>query len=176
MSHRRFFLRKEFIKGEQAILTDKEEIRHLWQVRRLKPGDQVTIFDGEGHEYEALIRQIKHGEVIFQIQSAIPVSSKESPLPIILGIGVLKGSKFDWLIQKITELGVAEIVPFYGQRSVPNWEDAKIITKKNRWEKIATAAAKQCQRPKIPQIHPPCSFQEALQKISGDILRIFVWE
>jgi|YelNatPaOPRAMG01_1025707.scaffolds.fasta_scaffold56650_1 16S rRNA (uracil1498-N3)-methyltransferase len=176
MSHRRFFLRKEFIKGEQAILTDKEEIRHLWQVRRLKPGDQVTIFDGEGHEYEALIRQIKHGEVIFQIQSATPVSSKESPLPIILGIGVLKGSKFDWLIQKITELGVAEIVPFYGQRSVPNWEDAKIITKKNRWEKIATAAAKQCQRPKIPQIHPPCSFQEALQKISGDILRIFVWE
>ena len=155
---------------------DKEEIRHLCQVLRLKPGDHVTLFDGEGHEYEALIRQIKHGEVVFQIQSVNPISTKESPLQIILGIGVLKGAKFDWLIQKITELGVAEIVPFYGQRSVPNWEDLKIISKKNRWEKIAAAAAKQCQRSKIPQIHPPCSFKEALQKVPGDFLKIFVWE
>jgi len=176
MSHRRFLIKKEFIQGDKAILTDKEEIKHLWRVMRLKRGDRVILFDGEDQEYAALIKQIKHGEVIFQIQSAIPVSSKEPPLQIILGIGVLKGTKFDWLIQKITELGVAEIVPFYGQRSVPNWGDAKIISKKNRWEKIATAAAKQCQRPKIPLIHPPCCFQEALQKISGDVLRIFVWE
>lgn len=176
MSHRRFFIKKEFIKGDQAILKDSKEIRHLWQVRRLKPGDQVILFDGEGHEYEALIEQIKRGQVFFQIQSASSVSIKESPFKIILGIGVLKGTKFDWLIEKITELGVAEIVPFYSQRSVPNWEDSKIISKKNRWEKIALAAAKQCQRTRIPLIHHPSSFKDALQKISGEVLKIFIWE
>lgn len=176
MSHRRFFIKKEFIKGDQAILRDNEQIHHLWQVMRLKPGDQVTLFDGQGQEYGALIRQIKRGEVIFQIQSAISGSAKESPLKIILGIGVLKGTKFDWLIQKLTELGVAEMVPFYSQRTVPNWQDIKLIYKKNRWEKIALAAAKQCQRSKIPLIHPPCSFKEALQKVTGEVLKIFIWE
>lgn len=176
MSHRRFLIKKEFIKGEQAILRDREEIRHLCHVMRLKPGAQVILFDGEGHEYAALIRQVKRGQVVFQIQSPTSVCSKESPLKIILGIGVLKGTKFDWLIQKITELGVDEIVPFYSQRSVPNWEDSKIISKKNRWEKIALAAAKQCQRTKIPLIHSPCSFKEALKKVSGEVLKIFIWE
>lgn len=176
MSHRRFLIKKEFIRGDQAILMDNKEIRHLWQVRRLKPGDQVILFDGEGHEYDAIIRQIKRDEVVFQIQPVTSTSSKESPLKIILGIGVLKGTKFDWLIQKITELGVTEIVPFYGQRSVPNWERTKIFSKKNRWEKIALAATKQCQRTKIPVIHPPCSFKEALQKISGEVVKIFIWE
>ncbi|MGQ9695012.1 MAG: 16S rRNA (uracil(1498)-N(3))-methyltransferase [Thermodesulfobacteriota bacterium] len=176
MGHRRFLVKKEFIRGDQAILRDNEEIRHLWQVRRLKPGDQVILFNGEGHEYEAIIRQIKPDEVVFQIQPIASISSKESPLKIILGIGVLKGTKFDWLIQKITELGVTEIVPFYGRRSVPNWEGAKIFSKKNRWEKIALAASKQCQRTKIPVIHPPCSFKEALQKISGEVGKIFFWE
>lgn len=176
MNHRRFFIKKECLKDDQAILTDKEEIRHLWQVRRLKPGDQVTLFDGEGYEYKALIKEIKHGKVIFQLQSAPSLSPKESPVKIILGIGVLKGTKFDWLIQKTTELGVAEIVPFYGQRSIPYWEEGKIIAKKNRWQRIALAAAKQCQRSKIPLIHPPCSFGEALQKVSGEFLKILIWE
>lgn len=176
MSHPRFLIKKEFIHGDQAILTDNEEIRHLWQVRRLQPGDQVILFDGEGHEYEAIIRQIKPDEVVFQIQPIISISAKESPLQIILGIGVLKGSKFDWLIQKLTELGVTEIVPFYGQRSVPNWEGTKVFSKKNRWEKIALAATKQCQRTKIPVIHPPCFFKEALQKVSGEFLKLFIWE
>ncbi len=176
MSHRRFHINKEFIQGNKAILKDKKEIEHLARVRRLKEGDQVILFDGEGQEYAASIFQIKRDEVIFHIQSTASLYSKESPLKIVLGIGVLKGNKLDWLVEKVTELGVAEIVPFYGQTSIPNWEEEKIISKKNRWDKIALAAAKQCQRTKIPLIHHPCSFKEALQKISGDVLKIFIWE
>ncbi len=176
MSNPRFLINKEFIQGNKAVLKDKKEIQHLARVRRLKEGDRVILFDGEGQEYAATILQIKQDEVIFHIQATATFHSKESPLNIVLGIGVLKGSKLDWLIEKVTELGVVEIIPFYSQRSIPNWEEEKIISKKNRWEKIALAAAKQSQRTKIPLIHHPCSFKEALQKISGDVLKIFIWE
>lgn len=177
MSLRRFYINKEFIKGNKAILEDKDEIRHLSRVLRLKEGDQIILFDGEGHEYPAKIMEIKKREVSLELQPNSSFSVGESPLQIILGIGLLKGSKFDWLIQKLTELGVAEIIPFYSQYSIPRWPPKDSISKKERWEKIALAAAKQCGRTKIPIIHPPCSFAEVLRwPLLKGALKIFIWE
>jgi 16S rRNA (uracil1498-N3)-methyltransferase len=102
----------------------------------------------------------------------------ESPLKIILGVGLLKSSKLDWLIQKTTELGVAEVVPFYSLHVVPRWEKAPPLagSRQSRWEKIASEAAKQCGRARVPKIHSPRSFEEVLVMKSEEATKILLWE
>jgi len=97
-------------------------------------------------------------------------------LKIILGVSLLKAAKFDWLIQKITELGVSEIIPFSSEHAVPQWEGEKKCSRHSRWEKIVAESAKQCGRAKLPRIHFPCSFEEALNKNFEKTVKIFLWE
>jgi len=176
MKLRRFQVKKEWIRGQEAVITDRAEIKHIHKVLRLKSGDRVILFDGEGEEHSAIINDLAPGKISFKVLSPPLVSSAESSLKIILGAAVLKSSKFDWLIQKVTELGVGEIVPFYSGRVIPQWEGGKISSRQARWKKIIAEAAKQCGRAKVPPIHPPCSFAEALQKPLAQTAKIFLWE
>jgi 16S rRNA (uracil1498-N3)-methyltransferase len=175
MKIRRFKISRENLCESEAILDDPAEFRHLTRVLRLKPGDPVLLFDGQGKEYQATINRVTAREVSFAL---IPNSISETPEPsirIILGIGLLKSAKLEWLIQKATELGVGEILPFHSLRVVPRLEETAVRNRQGRWEKIAAEAAKQCRRARIPQIHPPCSFTEALAAFPGSA-RIFLWE
>jgi 16S rRNA (uracil1498-N3)-methyltransferase len=95
---------------------------------------------------------------------------------IILGLGVLKSTKFDWVIQKATELGVSGIVPFYSLRVVPRWEERRSRSRQLRWEKVASEAARQCGRAKVPRVHSPRSFAEALDMGFEYSTKIFLWE
>jgi 16S rRNA (uracil1498-N3)-methyltransferase len=157
-------------------MDDRGEIRHLHQVLRLKIGDAVVLFDGEGKEYPAAISHIASDKISFKLSPGISISAAESPLKIILGLSLLKAAKFDWLIQKTTELGVSEIVPFASAHAVPQWEGEKNRSRHLRWEKIVSESAKQCGRAKIPRIHFPCSFEEALNKEFEKPVKIFLWE
>ena len=124
MKLRRFKIDKECIEGWTATIKDPGEIRHIGKVLRLKAGDEVILFDGEGKEYHALLTRLSPREISLTLLREPSSVAAESPLKIILGVGLLKSSKFDWLIQKTTELGVAEVVPFYSLHVVPRWEEA----------------------------------------------------
>jgi 16S rRNA (uracil1498-N3)-methyltransferase len=91
---------------------------------------------------------------------------------------LLKSSKFDWLIQKATELGVSEVVPFYSLRAVPRWEEAPPLagSRQSRWEKIASEAARQSGRARVPKIHSPRPFEETLAMKIEDATKILLWE
>ena len=178
MKLRRFKVDKECIRGLTAIIRDPGEVRHIGKVLRLKAGDEVILFDGEGKEYHAALTRLSPREISLALLREPSSVAAESPLRMILGLGLLKSSKFDWLIQKTTELGVAEVVPFYSLHVIPRWEGAPPLagSRLSRWEKIACEAAKQCGRAQVPRIHSPRSFEEMLAMNFGDAIKILLWE
>ena len=176
MKLRRFRIGKESISGKEAVIQDPGEIRHLRKVLRMRAGDEVLLFDGEGGEYRAVISNISAQEISFRLSMNPAPSAPEPPVGIILGIGLLKSSKFDWVLQKATELGVAQVMPFYSERVVPRLREESTRIRRGRWEKIAAEAAKQCGRATIPRIHPPVPFEEVLVMNSRTPLKILLWE
>jgi len=175
MKIRRFKISGENIRGSEAFLEDPAELRHLTRVLRLKPGDSVVLFDGAGKEYHATIKRLAGREASFALIPNHPPEIPEPSLRIILGIGLLKSAKLEWLIQKATELGVGEILPFHSLRVVPRPDETAARNRLQRWGKIAAEAAKQCRRARVPRIHPPRAFAEALA-IFPEATRIFLWE
>jgi 16S rRNA (uracil1498-N3)-methyltransferase len=176
MKHRRFRIHPEHIQGQRAFIDDSQEIRHIRNVLRLGEGDPVSLFDGEGKEYRASIVQITRGRIILSLKAEALSVPMESPAKIILGVAVLKAPKFDWLLQKVTELGVSEIVPFSSSHVVPRWGGGQTGARGARWEKIAAEAAKQCGRAAIPRIHSLRSFEEALAYDAGRATKVLLWE
>jgi len=161
---------------ENGILrVEGDEVRHIRRVLRLRAGDEIVVFNGLGKEYEGKIVEEGASSVVIMIQNILS-SKKESPLEITLAQSLLKGEKMDYLIQKATELGVKGILPFFSSRSVPLLEKSRRLRRYHRWEKIAIEASKQCGRGVIPRIEPLQDYYEMLQNISGDFLRLILWE
>jgi len=176
MKPRRFRIRQGNLQGGEAFINDRGEMKHLRRVLRLKVGEEVVLFDGEGKEYSAAISQMTSERISFTLLSARSLPTTESPLKIILGVALLKAAKFDWLMQKTTELGVSEIVPIASEHAVPLLAGEKIRSRQLRWEKIVSESAKQCGRAKVPRVQDPCSFEGALDKPFENTLRFFLWE
>ena len=176
MKVRRFRIHREKIHGPRATIDDPGEIRHICKVLRLGEGDAVGLFDGEGREYRAIITQVSPGQIILGLAPEGALVGAESSLRIVLGMALLKSSKFEWLLQKATELGVSEVIPFSSSRVIPRGEEERSRGRLTRWEKIVAEAAKQCGRPLLPKLHPPCSFEEVLKTGREESTKIFLWE
>ena len=163
-------------KIENGMLrVEGDEVRHIRRVLRLKTGDGIVVFDGSGNEYEGKILGEGPSSVVIMIQSILS-SERESPLEITLAQSLLKGEKMDYLIQKATELGIKEIIPFHSSRSVPLIEKSGRLKRHHRWEKIVVEASKQCGRGVIPKIEILRDYDEMLKNVSSDFLRLILWE
>ena len=158
-----------------TLRIEGDEVRHIRKVLRLGEGDQIVIFDGSGREYEGTIVKEESSSVVIMVQS-VSSSRRESPLQITLAQSLLKGEKMDYLIQKATEMGVHEIVPFFSSRSVPRLEKSTRVKRQHRWERIAIEASKQCGRGLIPRIRSLQDYSEVLLSASRDCLRLILWE
>jgi 16S rRNA (uracil1498-N3)-methyltransferase len=152
-----------------------DEVKHIRKVLRLKAGDEIVVFNGTGKEYEGKIVEEGPSSAVIMIQSILS-SERESPLEITLAQSLLKGEKMDYLIQKATELGVKEIIPFHSSRSVPLIEKSRRLRRHHRWEKIAIEASKQCGRGVIPKIEILRDYDEMLQNVSLDFFRLILLE
>jgi len=157
------------------LKVEGSEVRHIRRALRLRAGDGIVVFDGSGREYEGTIVEEGPSSVLIEIQNIIS-SERESPLEITLAQSLLKGEKMDTLIQKATELGAKEIIPFFSSRSVPLLDKSKRLKRYHRWERIAVEASKQCGRGVIPRIEPLQDYFEMLQTPSPDSLRLILWE
>src|SRR6476661_2823871 len=113
---RRFYAPKDQFSGSQVTL-DSDETRHLRDVLRLKAGDSVNVFDGEGNEFLCTIETVGKKEATLLIVSPAQPPAPESPLDLTLAVSLLKGDKFDLVTQKAVELGVTRIVPVDTARS-----------------------------------------------------------
>ena len=169
MSHRYFTDRVE---DTRAWLVG-EEAAHLARVLRAGPGDEVILCDGRGTDYAATVVHAAPDEVELAIISSTP-SVSEPPLAVTLFVGMPKGDKLEWIIQKSTELGAARVVPFTSRFCIakPKNEQVKLV----RWARIAKEAAKQSGRGRIPAVDAAISFDSLCKKIAEYDLVLFCYE
>lgn len=170
----RFFLPRKQIHDNHGIV-EGQELEHLRKVLRLKPGDHITVFDDSGREHEAAIRSLGGAQGRIEILHSFE-AQRESPLQITLAVGLTKGDKLDFVVEKATELGVQTIIPFSSAFSVPKLDERKIAARTERWQKIALSATKQCGRTRVPEIGPLCVLQELLARSQPQSVKLFFWE
>ena len=127
---------------------------HASRVLRLRVGDAVQIFDGEGHALDGKIHAIKGKHVVLhELQTCM--DGAESSLRIVLAQAMSSSEKMDWVVQKATELGVSEIQPVQTQRSVARLSGPRAEKRTAHWRGITIAASEQCGRNQLPQVHAP---------------------
>ncbi len=171
---RRFFLDREKILSDKPTLTGSD-VKHLRTVLRLKPGDDVFLFDGQGSEYRARIIAGTPKTITLSVLEQFP-STAESPVEITVGQGLLKARKMDRIVRQMTELGIYALIPVLAARSVPRPRPERWAQKEQRWETITNESLKQCGRSQILCIEPPSSFKELVAVSRTHDLKIIFHE
>lgn len=171
---RRFLIDKVTIAEGEAIVTGDLH-RHMVKVLRLKPGTVVLLVDGEGCEYEGAITLVDADRLLIGIQrQAVNRENCEGP-QITLYQGMPKGDKLEFILQKCTELGVAEIVPFVAARSIAKVTAPRSAERVQRWQKIAAEASRQSQRAVVTRISLAGGLSEVLQQAQHSV-KLLLWE
>ena len=135
--------------------------RHLVTVLRARVGAPLILFNGQGGEYRATLTEVGSKKATATIESFADID-RCSPLGIHLGIGLSRGDRFDLVIQKATELGVAEITPLYTERTEVKLKGDRTDKKLRHWQQIVISACEQCQLNRIPIVHTPTTLSEWL--------------
>jgi 16S rRNA (uracil1498-N3)-methyltransferase len=167
---RRFFAPPENI-GGSLITLGPEETRHLRDVLRLKSNDEVSVFDGDGHEYKGHISEIKKKNSCVLIDHQVDPASPESPLDLSLAATVLNGEKYDLIVQKSVELGVRVLTPMITVHCDVKQKDA--AKRVGRWQRIALEATKQCGRAQLMLVTEPINFGDVISNTSPEELVMF---
>ena len=136
---------------------------HAREVLRLRAGATVRIFDGAGAEFEAELDSVTRQGVDARIRHAVP-ARPESPLRVVLALSPLKGDRMELVIQKATELGVAEVWPVVTARTDAAARPALEGSRQERWDKVASGASEQCGRAVVPRVAPTATFGELLDR------------
>lgn len=170
----RFFLPRKQIHGSVGNL-DGPELEHLRKVLRLKPGERISVFDDAGWEHEAVIRSLSGMRGDIEILRSYP-APRNSPLHLTLAVGLTKGKKIDFVVEKATELGAQRIIPFVSSYAVPKLDERKIAARTERWRKIALSATKQSGRSEIPDISPLMTFADLMVHAQPHAVKVLCWE
>jgi 16S rRNA (uracil1498-N3)-methyltransferase len=163
-------MRRFFVKGELSSdpILSGDDAHHIKNVLRLKPGDLLCLADERGQTGVAAKESFAGKEARLKLVR-LTAEKGEPVLRVVLGQGLGKGDKMDFVCQKATELGAAAIVPLALERSVARYDAGKARLKQERWQKIVLAAAKQCRRDILPTVYAPMSLPEALGRFPFDL-------
>src|SRR5437763_4870904 len=159
MTRRRFYAPPSAF-TDQIVTLGTDEARHLRDVLRLQSADEVYVFDGAGREFRCRVANVGRNDVELVVDVEVEPAKPESQLQLKLCVALLKGEKFDLVVQKATELGVSEIVPLITRHADIHLRDANDAAKRvSRWQRIALEAAKQSGRAFVPEISAPIAFE-----------------
>ncbi len=153
--------------AKQSVTLDRAGARHFINVLRLKSGDEVELFDGKGASatYRIDIRGGANNTTLERkgdVRHALPLACR-----LVLGVAISKGKRMDWTIEKAVELGVSEVVPILSKNSVVRLDDAEAEDKRERWERVAIDAARQCKADYLPVVNAPMDFKSAMRRIEA---------
>ncbi len=140
---------------------------HVARVLRLVAGDPVTLFNGDGQDYPAVIQAVGKRDVTVQVQAALPVAN-ESPLPLTLAQGVARGEKMDLIMQKATELGVSRIVPLLTERSEVKLDASRAEKRFAHWRAVVASACEQSGRACVPEVSAALPLEAWLKGLAAD--------
>ena len=148
-------MRRLFLKGLLAdeVTITGDDAAHLMYAMRAKAGDEVTLVDDHGAVGRMELTGFTQDSVTMRLVERLDADT-ESPIEIELAHCLLTGDKFDLVIQKAVELGVTRIQPLASRNCVVRYEGEKAAAKRERWQKIAEEAAKQCGRTRVPKVYP----------------------
>ncbi len=164
MSSNRFFVSESGFEGE-CVRLSPEQAHQVCHVLRLKPGDGIVVLDDSGFEYDAVLLTVAGREAACRITEKRPAGG-EPKVQITLFQSLLAREKFEWVLQKGTEVGVARFVPVLTQRSIVRGK--RIEEKKfTRWRRILTEAAEQSHRGRVPQLDREIDFAEAAARLGS---------
>jgi 16S rRNA (uracil1498-N3)-methyltransferase len=163
----RIFTEQTLVTGELVQLEEAAS-HHLSKVLRMQAGRELILFNGAGGEFAAMIHEVskKHVTVAIAEHTA---DNRESPLQLELAIGISRGERFEWVLQKATELGVTKITPLITERTevkVGGERQEKLI---DRWQQIIVSACEQCQRNLLPELSAPIQISDWLTTVNSDL-------
>lgn len=161
----RFFINPEAIStgDSRVVISDKSIINQIINVLRLRQGDEIEVLDGQGNIFRcalSLVPERGHLQREPKVEAQIKetqIAKGDPKVNVTVALSMLKNDRFEWAIEKMTELGVCKIIPLKLTRTIVQG-GGKI----ERWQTIAKEAAEQCERATIPHIVPPISFSELL--------------
>lgn len=173
----RFFISPSDISeqdGKRFVTIRGEDAGHITRVLRMRPGEAVTVCDTDGREYETVIRSCGT-EVLCEV-TADRLSRNEPPYEAVVYQALVKGDRFDTVLQKATELGASRIVPVVTARCTVKIDRKEVSHKLERWRRIVLEASKQCGRGRIPTVGDVMTVQEAILEARGADLPLFCYE
>ncbi len=167
----RYFV--DHINETQATITG-EDVHHITRVMRMSVGDSIFCCYN-GRVAICAITEITNDTVLANVVEWVE-NSNELPIKVCIASGLPKGDKLEYVIQKGTELGASEFVPFVAARSIVKWDEKKGQKKVERWGKIAKEAAEQSHRVMVPNVTKPLSFRELLSFSQSYTYKVVAYE
>jgi len=170
----RFFVGPSDIGTDTIEITDRNDIKHISKVLRLRAGDELEISDSVKFEYAAKIISANQSSILLKILDKQGFA-REPEIKVTLYQGLPKLGKMDSIIQKSVELGVHSIVPVFTARSVV-MEKQDFEKKLKRWNKISAEAVKQCKRGVVPEVRDVTNFNEMISELNRYDLALLPYE
>ena len=163
----RIYTEQNLLSGEHIALEESAS-HHLSKVLRMQAGRELILFNGAGGEFAATIHEVSKKHVIVSVQEH-SIDNRESPLELELAIGISRGERFEWVLQKATELGVTKITPLITERTEVKIGGDRQEKLHDRWQQILISACEQCQRNLLPVLHSPVQISDWLPQVKSDL-------
>ncbi|WP_026692847.1 16S rRNA (uracil(1498)-N(3))-methyltransferase [Peribacillus kribbensis] len=170
----RYFISNKNI-SEECVRISGDDFHHLANVLRAKPGETIYCVEENGRAALVEITEITNEAIIGNIIEWID-EQKEMPVRVSVASGLPKGDKLDYIIQKGTEMGAFEFIPFIAARSVVKWDEKKASKKTERLQRIAKEAAEQSHRGRIPEVMPPVRLEGLIKKADRFTHKLIAYE
>lgn len=170
----RFFIKNTSLAGPYVALSEAIS-RQVARVLRLRPGDSIVVLDGLGNESVAILTEVNDTHCLVRIET-VEKNNSEPGIRLHMLLGLTQREKFEWMLQKCTEIGAATYLPFVSSRCLTQ-KPEEAEEKRERWEKILQEAAEQSHRGRIPELLPAARLKDALaSRIFNDSLKLVLWE
>jgi 16S rRNA (uracil1498-N3)-methyltransferase len=144
------------------------------QVLRLQPNDEITLFNGQGGEFKAVILHMGRSDVSVRVGEANKIE-RELNIRVHLWSGITANERMDWLLEKATELGATTLLPITAERSVLKLKGDRADKKLAHWQAIAVASSEQCGRNRVLQVGSPATLSQAIAQLSEPALQAARW-
>lgn len=171
----RLYFSGELQVGRKGLLS-RSQARHALRVLRLKSGSEITLFNGDGAEYAAVIERAVEDGLVIVVRDSRP-AERESPLGVTLAQAVSSGERMDFTLQKSVELGVASIQPLATSRSIVHLDADRAAKRVGHWQSVVISACEQCGRNRVPRVEPLRGFDSwvrGLGRRSTGALRVLL--
>lgn len=158
----RFHCPTALIPGD-ALNLPSGTARHV-QVLRLQPNDEITLFNGQGGEFKAVVTHMGRSDVSVRVGEQSHIE-RELNMGVHLWSGITANERMDWLLEKATELGATTLLPITAERSVLKLKGERADKKLAHWQAIAVASSEQCGRNRVLQVGTPVNLSQAIAQL-----------